>query len=119
MKLKHWIIIGIVVVVALAILTKNNVSKKLWNLWKKDLTQKEQISKATYDSLDAVRQSDYLKYIDAINMKDLEIEGIKNQLNAEKQKSYQYEKQLNTYRRGDFDERYDVFSKTYHPENDH
>src|SRR5690606_30484064 len=91
-------------------LLKPELSKNLLKLFKKDLVETELISKKKYDSLETVRQTDYLKYIDELHSRDIEINDIKEALNLEKQKSYRYEKELNNYRLGDFNERFSKFS---------
>ncbi|MGG5486241.1 hypothetical protein [Gaetbulibacter sp. PBL-D1] len=116
--MKNWststkIILGIVVILIglyVANLMRPDIAKKFFQRFKNDLELQEQVSKKKYDSIEAIRQTDYLKYVDEINYKDQEIEAIYQQLKYYKTKTQQYEKELNDYRSGNFDERFRKFS---------
>lgn len=118
MKLKHWIFIGIAAVIILAIVFRSDVSKKLRDLLKKDLQEKELVYKKKYDSIQKVRKNDSIQLIEALRLKDDEIDYIQSKFELQYQKNKAYEKELATYRNGDYHDRYSVFSKTYNPQGD-
>lgn len=102
--------LAIIAVVVIAFVFRPDASKKLRDLFKKDLQEKELVFKKKYDSLQDVRTLDSIKYAAEFQQMDQEIDIIKNKLELQKQKSKIYEKELATYRRGDFDERFRAFS---------
>lgn len=116
--MKYWstsVKISLAIVVILiglyvANLMRPDIAKKFLQRFKNDLELQEQVSKKKFDSIEAIRQADYLRYIDEINYKDQEIEAIYQQLKYYKTKTQQYEKELNDYRSGNFNERFSKFS---------
>jgi|SRR5690554_3306735 len=107
------IAVGIIVLlIAVYIINAFNpdLSKKFYQLFKKDLTEQQELSKKKYDSIQGLRQKEYLNYLDLLKEKDQEIISIEQALLLQQQKAYKYEKELANYRRGNFDERFSKFS---------
>lgn len=116
MKNYIWIFIAIAIIVALAIIFKPDASKKLLELAQKDLKAKELLYKKKIDSVQSVREYELELYEQLLDQVNLELEIINNKFELQKQRAEQNEKELATYRNGDYNERYGVFSRTYNPE---
>ncbi|MFB9055055.1 hypothetical protein ACFFVB_18385 [Formosa undariae] len=105
------IIICACAILVLALVFKPNLSKKIYDLYKQELDGKSEIYKMKYevlqqsirlDSIQYVRRLDSLqKIIDAQNI-DLEDANKKIEFN---------EKAIATYRRGNYNERFIIFSE--------
>ena len=104
------VLIVAIIILIVAYLVKPNFGKKLLNLINKDLIEKNEQSKFRYDSLEKVRQTDYNKFLDALNDKDAEYGAILDELEREKRKTYRYAKELDNYRRSGFNVRYELFA---------
>lgn len=63
------------------------------------------------DSIQKLREKDSIDYIDALRIKDFELEEIQQRLDRANYKIRQNEKELNSYRNGDFNERFGKFTK--------
>lgn len=116
MKTQNLIIIGIAAVIILAVIFRSSPSEKIRDLAKKELQKKELTHKRTLDSIQNLRESEKTELLDWLKQVDYELEQIKNKYHQQNQKIKSYEKELATYRNGDYDERYGVFSETYNPE---
>lgn len=104
------VIFVVMVLLGLLYIFKPNAYKDFYKLFNKELQNQEMISKKSFDSITNIRKQESLKYQTAIKQKEIEIEAINIQLDLQKQKAYRYEKQLKDYIRGDFDERFRIFS---------
>ena len=91
-------------------MVKPNAYKRFYKLFNKELEQREVVSKKVYDSIERVRRYDRERYAELIKMKDMEIDNVRNELLQEKQRAKRYAKELDNYRRGDFDERFIKFT---------
>ena len=104
------VIFIVMVLFGLLYIFKPNAYKDFYKLFNKELKNQETVSKKAFDSLSNIRQNENLKYETALKQKNIEIDAINIQLDLQKQKAYRYEKQLKDYIRGDFDERFRIFS---------
>lgn len=110
-KNKHYIIIGLVLLVVVAFLLKSNLPKRfLKNLIKTYEVEFEQKQKEL-DSVQKLRAKDSIEYFKAILIKDFEILEIQERLESANNKIRQNEKELNSYRNGNFNERFGKFTK--------
>lgn len=113
MKKNVLVVVGIAVLIALIVwVFTPNLPKRIWKKLRKQIIVEQGISQKKYDSLEAVRQTQYLKYIDDLEAKDRQILEIKNRYENEKLKRQIYQKELENYRNSNFDDKFDVFSNT-------
>ena len=105
-----WVLFGIIILVIAYTVFFTNYPKKLYKLINDRLQNEVVDSQKRIDSIEALRQAEYLNYLDELNYKELYIEDIRGELYNEQQKAYRYEKELNSYRSGDFNERFRKFS---------
>lgn len=110
---KVLLAVGILAVIVVVILVfKPGITKTIYDKLRAPLVDKETVSQKKYDSLEAVRQTEYLKHIDQLSSKDIEIDLIKTDLENEKNKTYYYKQELFNYRNSGFNERFRIFSNT-------
>lgn len=117
MKGNKWLFLAIAALIIVAVFFNTGASKKLRDLFKKDLQEKEFIYKKKYDSLQNVRKKETAEYLDQLDYVNSELEIINNKFELQRQKTKHYEKELATYRNGDYDGRFNVFSETYNPKD--
>lgn len=110
---KTLLAVGILAVIVIVFLVfKPGITKDIYDKLRTPLVDKETVSQKKYDSLEAVRQTEYLKYVDQISEKNIEINQIQNELENEKSKTYYYKQELINYRNSSFNERFRIFSST-------
>ena len=116
-----YIVLGIIAIAILYSYFFTNYPKKLYKTLKKQYLAEQSISQKQLDSIEAVRISayeDYQKQIDQMTeMYENQLLLINQELDQEIKKNIRNERELNSYRDGDFHERFDVFSKTYNSKN--
>jgi hypothetical protein len=118
LKYKKYIFISIgaiVVIIVLMLIFRPNTYKDFYKMFNKELDKQETVSKQVYDELQKATELKEQEYNEKIKEKDAELRDYENQLLLEQQKNYRYEKELNHYRNGDYDARYNEFSNTYNP----
>lgn len=119
-SLPNILFVVIIIILALYIF-KPNLYKQSYKYLTKGLKQEQKISQQTLDSLEAIRQSDYLLYIDKLDsinkVHEIRLKELNNAYLQETYKRKQNEKEFNDYINSDFDKRFFIFSSTYNKQD--
>ena len=106
-----YIIIGIIALLALVLFLQPNLPKRFLKGLIKDYEVEYKAKQKELDSIQNLRVRDSIDYLDALRMKDFELQDIQDRLNKANYKIRQNEKELNSYRNGDFNERFGKFTR--------
>ena len=99
-----WLVIWFVIAVV-AYIFKPNPANKLLKEQKKNLTEKLEVQKSKFDSINKLRVKDSLVYAEQITEKKLELDTLNERLENAKSKRYDSNKARNIYFDSSIDER--------------
>jgi peptidoglycan hydrolase CwlO-like protein len=106
-----YIIIGVFALIVIAFLLFPSVPKgflkDLIKTYEVEYKQKQK----ELDSIQNLRVRDSIDYLDALSVKESELMEIQQRLERANHKIRQNEKELNSYRNGDFNERFGKFTR--------
>ena len=105
-----YIIIGIVALLVTVILFFPSVPKSFLKGLIKTYEVEFEQKKRELDSIKSLRERDSIAYLEALKIKDFELGEIQQRLDRANYKIKQNENELNSYRNGDFNERFGKFT---------
>lgn len=108
---KKIITIAVCAIVVFLFLIRSNLPKRFLKGLIKTYEVEYKQKQKELDSIQKVRERDSIDHIEALKFKDFELQEIQERLDRANYKIIKNEKELNSYRNGDFNERFSKFTR--------
>jgi hypothetical protein len=108
--LKISLLVIIIPIAILLIFNKTGVSKKILDILNKELLEENKNLKDNNDEIEKTRSIDSIIYVKQLALKQKEIEQFRIKYNSSLKTIRKYEKAINNYRTGDFNNNFITFS---------